>query len=68
MEIVKLLMFENGFYALKRALSYWRNIGRILCHLTLHVKSFFLPIAARLELGYYHMVISAVGQQTLFRP
>jgi hypothetical protein len=56
MGIVKLRIVEFGFEALKKGTNLRRKTRRILCQVTYHVKSFFLPIDQGLCVGYYHIV------------
>jgi len=67
MGMVNLITFENRFGAFKKGAKTPLKTGRILCQLTFHVKSFFLPIDKSLFVGYYHIGQPNGREQTLFR-
>src|SRR6185436_20592427 len=67
MGMFNLTTFENRFVAFKTGAKPPRKTGRILCQLTCHVKSFFLPINESLCVGYYHIGQPNGREQTLFR-
>ena len=67
MGMVNLVTFENRFGAFKKGAKPPRKTGGILCQLTCHVKSFFLPITESQCVGYYHIGQPTTREQTLFR-
>jgi hypothetical protein len=65
--MVNLTTYENRFGAFKKGAKPPLKTGRILCQVTCHVKSFFLPIDESSRVGYYHIGQPTGREQTLFR-